>query len=75
MVLDADGFAVAFIVVTQTAVDADVVCFCSHLYFPSRLSRFHTSCGVMAPQGISLYEHRSGESIAAQVCGKAGRMV
>ena len=29
----------------------------------------------MAPQGISLYEHRSGESIAAQGCGNAERVM
>ena len=53
LILDTDGFPVAFIIIAQTAVDTDVVCFFNHLCFPSRRSRFHTSCGVMAPQGVS----------------------
>ena len=50
LIFDADGFPVTLVIVAQSAIDADIVCFFDH-YLTSRSARF-IPCAAVAPAGI-----------------------
>ena len=44
LILNADGFSVPLVVVAQSAIDADIVCFVCHFFYLPALC-IHTLCG------------------------------